>query len=194
MKFYAHRRDVVSCSVAASLPRTMKCSRAARLLAAAPGCSRTGKSWSVRSNAKVQLQLLLPDQFLYSLPPTFLAFNLRCSSFLDRDPTFAPSLPAQEPLGRLTHTDTCKALLRSTRYCMPSCDGAKIVIEDADKSMEAAMVNRDAFPESLRGKKVLLFSESLGPINGVSRTNTMLIQYLQRHGVEMKLVALGKTI
>lgn len=51
------------------------------------------------------------------------------------------------------------------------------------------MENRDQFPESLRGKKILLFSESLGPINGVSRTNTMLIQYLQRHGVEMKLVA-----
>ena len=33
-----------------------------------------------------------------------------------------------------------------------------------------------AFPEKLRGKKVLLATESLGPVNGVSRTTQSLIQ------------------
>ncbi|QDS69102.1 hypothetical protein FKW77_010216 [Venturia effusa] len=45
------------------------------------------------------------------------------------------------------------------------------------------------FPEALRGKRILLASESLGPINGVSRTTTLLILYLQKNGVELKLVA-----
>lgn len=45
------------------------------------------------------------------------------------------------------------------------------------------------FPPSLRGKRILLASESLGPINGVSRTTTNLIQYLRANGVQMKLVA-----
>ncbi|TID23100.1 Serine/threonine-protein kinase [Venturia nashicola] len=45
------------------------------------------------------------------------------------------------------------------------------------------------FPEALRGKRILLASESLGPINGVSRTTTQLILYLQKNGVDIKLVA-----
>ncbi|KAF2402838.1 putative glycosyl transferase [Trichodelitschia bisporula] len=45
------------------------------------------------------------------------------------------------------------------------------------------------FPESLHGRKVLLATESIGPINGVSRTTTSLIQYLQQHGVDVKIVA-----
>jgi glycosyltransferase involved in cell wall biosynthesis len=45
------------------------------------------------------------------------------------------------------------------------------------------------FPEALRGKRILLASESLGPINGVSRTTTQLILYLQKNGVDLKLVA-----
>jgi len=49
--------------------------------------------------------------------------------------------------------------------------------------------NELEFPASLRGKRILLASESLGPINGVSRTTTKLIQYLQENGVKMKLVA-----
>ena len=32
------------------------------------------------------------------------------------------------------------------------------------------------FPEKLRGKKILLATESLGPVNGVSRTTQSLIQ------------------
>jgi glycosyltransferase involved in cell wall biosynthesis len=47
----------------------------------------------------------------------------------------------------------------------------------------------EEFPESLRGERILLASESLGPINGVSRTNTNLILALQQEGIRMKLVA-----
>jgi glycosyltransferase involved in cell wall biosynthesis len=45
------------------------------------------------------------------------------------------------------------------------------------------------FPASLRSERILLMSESLGPINGVSRTNTNLILALQAEKVPLKLVA-----
>jgi glycosyltransferase involved in cell wall biosynthesis len=45
------------------------------------------------------------------------------------------------------------------------------------------------FPQSLLSKRILLATESLGPINGVSRTTTQLILYLQRHGVDIQLIA-----
>jgi glycosyltransferase involved in cell wall biosynthesis len=45
------------------------------------------------------------------------------------------------------------------------------------------------FPDALRGKCVAIFSESLGPINGVSRTTTQIIQYLQANGVQLKVIA-----
>jgi glycosyltransferase involved in cell wall biosynthesis len=47
----------------------------------------------------------------------------------------------------------------------------------------------DEFPSSLREEHILLASESLGPINGVSRTTTNLILALQAQDVPMKLVA-----
>jgi glycosyltransferase involved in cell wall biosynthesis len=47
----------------------------------------------------------------------------------------------------------------------------------------------DEFPSTLRDEKILLASESLGPINGVSRTTTNLILSLQAQGVDLKLVA-----
>lgn len=47
----------------------------------------------------------------------------------------------------------------------------------------------DDFPSALRGKRIAVFSESLGPINGVSRTTTQIIKYLQANGVNLKLVA-----
>jgi glycosyltransferase involved in cell wall biosynthesis len=55
--------------------------------------------------------------------------------------------------------------------------------------VDSLVQDRNAFPTQLKGKRILLASESLGPINGVSRTTTKLIQHLQSHGVEMKLVA-----
>nr|OQO27406.1 hypothetical protein B0A51_05042 [Rachicladosporium sp. CCFEE 5018] len=45
------------------------------------------------------------------------------------------------------------------------------------------------FPSELVGKKVLLASESLGPINGVSRTTQSLIDYLRKNGVNVATVA-----
>ncbi|KAJ5578788.1 uncharacterized protein N7459_007752 [Penicillium hispanicum] len=47
----------------------------------------------------------------------------------------------------------------------------------------------DEFPNVLEGKKVLLATESWGPVNGVSRTTRSLVEYLRAHGVELILVA-----
>ncbi|KIW07160.1 uncharacterized protein PV09_02029 [Verruconis gallopava] len=60
------------------------------------------------------------------------------------------------------------------------------------KSVDVANVEElydEEFPEALRGKRVAVFSESLGPINGVSRTTTQIIRYLQANGMELKLIA-----
>lgn len=45
------------------------------------------------------------------------------------------------------------------------------------------------FPALLRAKRVLLATESLGQINGVSRTTQSLIQYLRDNGVHVAVVA-----
>ncbi|KAJ5666595.1 hypothetical protein N7462_011004 [Penicillium macrosclerotiorum] len=45
------------------------------------------------------------------------------------------------------------------------------------------------FPAILQGKKILLATESWGPVNGVSRTTRSLVEYLRSHGVELILVA-----
>lgn len=52
-----------------------------------------------------------------------------------------------------------------------------------------AIEKRDGFPSFLRGKRVLLATESLGPVNGVSRTTLMLIDYLRKNGVQLAIVA-----
>lgn len=44
---------------------------------------------------------------------------------------------------------------------------------------------------TLQGKRILLTTESLGPVNGVSRTTRSLIEYLQRQGAELVVVAPG---
>jgi glycosyltransferase involved in cell wall biosynthesis len=49
--------------------------------------------------------------------------------------------------------------------------------------------DHDQFPSILQGKKVLLATESWGPVNGVSRTTRSLVEYLREHGVELILVA-----
>merc|ERR1719282_880936 len=41
------------------------------------------------------------------------------------------------------------------------------------------------FPKSLVGANVLLATESLGPVNGVSRTTQSLIDYLRSNGVNV---------
>ncbi|KAL1851760.1 hypothetical protein VTK73DRAFT_9331 [Phialemonium thermophilum] len=46
-----------------------------------------------------------------------------------------------------------------------------------------------AFPDSLRKKRILLCTESWGPVNGVSRTTSMLVRYLRDHGTTVTVVA-----
>lgn len=45
------------------------------------------------------------------------------------------------------------------------------------------------FPAELVGKKVLLATESLGPVNGVSRTTQSLVDYLRHNGVHVATCA-----
>ncbi|KAI1490128.1 hypothetical protein F5X96DRAFT_637786 [Biscogniauxia mediterranea] len=45
------------------------------------------------------------------------------------------------------------------------------------------------FPEGLRGRKILLCTESFGPVNGVSRTTLMLVNHLRSHGALVSVVA-----
>lgn len=49
--------------------------------------------------------------------------------------------------------------------------------------------DRDQFPAILKGRRILLATESLGPVNGVSRTTRMLVEYLHDNGVELAVVA-----
>lgn len=46
-----------------------------------------------------------------------------------------------------------------------------------------------AFPKSLKGKRILLCTESFGPVNGVSRTTLMLVNHLRSHGAHVAVVA-----
>jgi glycosyltransferase involved in cell wall biosynthesis len=50
------------------------------------------------------------------------------------------------------------------------------------------VIDKD-FPTRLRGKRVLLATESFGPVNGVSRTTQNLVQYLRENGVHVAVVA-----
>ncbi|KAI8626535.1 glycosyl transferase group 1 [Xylariaceae sp. FL1651] len=45
------------------------------------------------------------------------------------------------------------------------------------------------FPAGLRGRRILLCSESFGPVNGVSRTTLMLVNHLRSHGALVAVVA-----
>lgn len=45
------------------------------------------------------------------------------------------------------------------------------------------------FPSALRAKKILLATESFGPVNGVSRTTLSLVTYLRQNGVQVAVVA-----
>ncbi|OTB03882.1 glycosyltransferase family 4 protein [Hypoxylon sp. CI-4A] len=48
---------------------------------------------------------------------------------------------------------------------------------------------QDVFPPGLRGKRILLCTESLGPVNGVSRTTKMLLDHLRSGGALVSVVA-----
>lgn len=45
------------------------------------------------------------------------------------------------------------------------------------------------FPAGLKGKRILLCTESFGPVNGVSRTNLMLVNHLRANGANVAVVA-----
>lgn len=45
------------------------------------------------------------------------------------------------------------------------------------------------FPEDLKGRRVLLCTESFGPVNGVSRTTLMLVNHLRANGCNVAVVA-----
>ncbi|KAK3899959.1 hypothetical protein C8A05DRAFT_46099 [Staphylotrichum tortipilum] len=45
------------------------------------------------------------------------------------------------------------------------------------------------FPDALRGKRILLCTESFGPVNGVSRTTLMLVNHLRSNGANVVVVA-----
>ncbi|KAF4337656.1 glycosyl transferase [Fusarium beomiforme] len=45
------------------------------------------------------------------------------------------------------------------------------------------------FPDTLKGKRILLCTESFGPVNGVSRTTLMLVNHLRAHGAQVAVVA-----
>ncbi|KAK2069983.1 hypothetical protein P8C59_004522 [Phyllachora maydis] len=45
------------------------------------------------------------------------------------------------------------------------------------------------FPDELRQKRILLCTESFGPVNGVSRTTMMLVEHLRAHGTRVAVVS-----
>ncbi|KAL6860720.1 hypothetical protein ACO1O0_004754 [Amphichorda felina] len=45
------------------------------------------------------------------------------------------------------------------------------------------------FPANLKDKRILLCTESFGPVNGVSRTTLMLVNHLRQHGAQVAVVA-----
>jgi hypothetical protein len=61
--------------------------------------------------------------------------------------------------------------------------------DDDDNEENENAVDDDGFPLILRRARVLLATDSLGPVNGVSRTTRTLIEYLTRHGVDLVVVA-----
>lgn len=60
----------------------------------------------------------------------------------------------------------------------------------AQNSTRLKIANGDLeFPDVLRGKRILLATESFGPVNGVSRTTLNLVNYLRGNGVNVAVVA-----
>lgn len=51
------------------------------------------------------------------------------------------------------------------------------------------MTDLSLFPSALKGKRILLCTESFGPVNGVSRTTLMLVNHLRNNGAQVAVVA-----
>ncbi|KAK3688755.1 glycosyltransferase family 4 protein [Podospora appendiculata] len=58
-----------------------------------------------------------------------------------------------------------------------------------DSPIPIDLPNLSAFPAALRGKRILLCTESFGPVNGVSRTTLMLVNHLRANGAIVAVVA-----
>ncbi|KAI0400164.1 glycosyltransferase family 4 protein [Xylaria palmicola] len=55
--------------------------------------------------------------------------------------------------------------------------------------MDATGHDLTAFPTPLRNRRILVCSESFGPVNGVSRTTLMIVNHLRSHGALVSVVA-----
>ncbi|KAJ2990670.1 hypothetical protein NUW58_g2835 [Xylaria curta] len=55
--------------------------------------------------------------------------------------------------------------------------------------MDAKGHDLTTFPAKLRNRRVLICSESFGPVNGVSRTTLMIVNHLRSHGALVSVVA-----
>ncbi|KAJ1326913.1 phosphatidylinositol alpha 1,6-mannosyltransferase [Microdochium nivale] len=55
--------------------------------------------------------------------------------------------------------------------------------------METPTPNLETFPSGLQGRRILLCTESFGPVNGVSRTTLMLVNHLRSQGALVAVVA-----
>ena len=64
---------------------------------------------------------------------------------------------------------------------------APSIIVSGQQELHSGIDNE--FPARLRGKRVLLATESFGPVNGVSRTTQKLVQYLRENGVRVAVIA-----
>ncbi|KKA29305.1 hypothetical protein TD95_002373 [Thielaviopsis punctulata] len=55
--------------------------------------------------------------------------------------------------------------------------------------LETPLHDYNEFPHLLKGKRILLCTESFGPVNGVSRTTLMLVNHLRAQGANVAVVA-----
>ncbi len=134
---------------------------------------------------------------------------MRCPSFCDQPATAEPDLgfaasgqlnlttcartpctrgvskdSERTPASRLKSTSTA----RTVPYLASSSDTA---IKMGSHGGFHAPVSHDlsVFPPNLRGKRILLCTESFGPVNGVSRTTLMLVNHLRANGAIVAVVA-----
>lgn len=79
--------------------------------------------------------------------------------------------------------------MANTADLLPVSDGASPGGGRGPLRCQTQQTHHLEFPPALRGKRLLLATESLGQINGVSRTTLSLIQYLRQHSVNVFVVA-----
>jgi glycosyltransferase involved in cell wall biosynthesis len=72
---------------------------------------------------------------------------------------------------------------------MSECDDQPPLSRHDSLVSVASNTTTPDFPLELIGKRVLLATESLGPVNGVSRTTQSLVDYLRDHGVHVATCA-----